>query len=79
MEEKIDLSQWKEKGGHGETVDKPGEGHRHNRQATTISRPHRLQIEEEGEKLSGDPGCLSGKHQQGNGGNAQTHQGQVIV
>lgn len=44
-----------------------------------ISRPHRLQIEEEGEKLSGDPGCLSGKHQQGNGGNAQTHQGQVIV
>lgn len=31
----MDLSQWKEKGGHGETVYKPGEGHRHSRQATT--------------------------------------------
>lgn len=31
----MNLSQWKEKGGHGETVYKPGESHRHSRQATT--------------------------------------------
>lgn len=76
MEEEMDLSQWEEKGGHRETVYKPGGGAQEQE-----TDNHRLQMEEEVRRSKETKAACQESTSKGReaAGNAQSHQRQVIV